>query len=184
VAWYWVPEYVLGCLIVGYLASCMVLLLPQHLRSGRAWRVGGNVATVCVVAVGTIYVFIDASRCRPNNMLLISAGLWAREHLPADRLFARYDAGYFRFFSQRDTVALNGLVSDVQTMRDSRERRFNRIVDRFGVDYLVVSLTDAQISAIPRGGLLWQADYRSRGYPVDNKWLCIVDRHIYTPFED
>lgn len=183
VPWYWVPEYVLFSIITGYFVACAVRRFPKQWRSSRAWGNAGYAATLGIAAVGTLYVFVDAARLHKDNTTNLVNALWAKEHIPSDRLYAMYDSGIFSFFSQFNTVPLNGLISDVQTMLESKDRRYNDIMKRFNVDYLVVNLDDEQVAEIPSGGVLHKADRKFDYGPHRDQRLCIVDRRIYSPFE-
>jgi hypothetical protein len=96
-------------------------------------------------------------------------------------LFGMYDSGIFSYLSQRNTVPLNGLISDEQTMLASLHRQYDKILKRFGIDYVVGYLTDDEIRAQPQGAVLFRSSrpythFRNRG-----KHLCIVDIRRYAP---
>jgi len=183
VPWYWVSEYVLFCIVAGYVAACVILLLPDHLRSSRGWRGIGHAAVVGVAALGTLYVLVDSTRNTEQSMLSLKTALWAKANLPSDRLCAMYDSGKFSFFSQLNTVPLNGLISDERTMLESQDRCYNGIMDRLNVDYLVTYLRDEQVAAVPSGGLVYKADHKFTKGVFQNTWLCILDWRVYSPHE-
>jgi len=181
--WYWVPEYVLFCIVAGYLAACIVLLLPERLRALRTSRIAGAAVTVVVTILGTLYIYVDSVRVHDVNMVTIENALWAKTHIPSDRLFAMYDSGVFSYFSQFDTIPLNGLISDRKTMLESLAGFRNKIMERFDVDYLVYYLNDEQLAAIPPNGLVHKSDQKISKGTFKDRWLCIVDCRIYSPYE-
>lgn len=184
VPWYWVPEYVLFFILAAYLVSCFIFLLPTRLRTPLRATVARWVCVVVLLGLGTAYVVMDAQRSREENTLTMEAADWAREHLPPSSVYAMYDSGCFSYVSQRDTVSLNGLISDKQTMEESRAKRYNAIMDRLGVDYLVVYLLDKEIAAAPREAFLYQSPKKIErlSSPHGNRRLCILDWRKYSPY--
>lgn len=174
VPWYWVPEYVLFCIMSGYFIACMAFLLPERLTLLRGWRLGCSAMIIILVALGTIYIRLDAARA---NTIPEEHALWAKANLSSDKLYAMYDPGVFSYITQFDTIPLNGLIADKQTMLDSYDLAYNKIMERFDVDYLVVYLSDDRFAKIPPNALIHKQQ------ALYDDWLCIIDRRIYSPFD-
>lgn len=191
VPWYWVPEFVLGCLIVGYGVGGAATWLKNQLAArrpalGRLFESASMVAPVLALllaAGGTMYVVRDAARQRPDGELLMAAGAWANEHLPADAVCAMYDSGYFSYFSQRDTIGLNGLIADGWTMKQSEGKHFNAILDRFGVGYVAIFLNDRELEPIPLAARVYVSPRRIQTGYHRGRHLCIIDRRIRSPYQ-
>jgi hypothetical protein len=65
------------------------------------------------------------------------AAAWAREHTPADAVFAMSDCGHFAFFSMRRVINLDGLVNNMDFQRALAERRLDRYLRANRVEFLV-----------------------------------------------
>jgi hypothetical protein len=189
VPWYWVPEYILFCILGGFICGSTFLII-LHILGASKWERTINVATTLIlISFGYLYLLVDSGYTDKTNLnnaghKTFQAALWAKSNIAPEKLCAMYDSGVFSYFSQLDTVPLNGLISDKETMFMSLERRFNAIMQRFGVDYLVAWLNDEQVSSIPKGGLLYISDKKvPHSSSRKEDWLCIVDRKIYQPFD-
>jgi hypothetical protein len=67
-----------------------------------------------------------------------NAAVWAREHTPADTIFAMRDAGHFAFFSERRVINLDGLVNNLDYQRAIAAQRVGHYLRANHVQYLVL----------------------------------------------
>jgi hypothetical protein len=65
------------------------------------------------------------------------AAVWAREHTPADAVFAMSDCGDFAFFSTRRVINLDGLANDMDFQRTLAQQHLRRYLRENHVDFLV-----------------------------------------------
>lgn len=179
--WYWVPEYALVCLAIGYLVAAMAPSLAIRVPA-LADRLAPWIALVTVAALGTNYVIKDAHRDQALNRVPLEHARWAGDHLPPQTVCAMYDSGVFSYFSGLRTVPLNGLIADRRVMEDARDRRFNLIMKRLQVDCLVAYLSSQQIAAVPSRALIHRSARQIAGGHFKGEWLAIVDPRIHSPY--
>ncbi|MEO1338613.1 MAG: hypothetical protein AAFV29_23420, partial [Myxococcota bacterium] len=137
VSWYWVPEYILACLLIGYLADVGRAVVPSAIRHHIAVRFAAVVLLLLALVMGGRYIVDDSDKWRPEHMITIDLAQWAKANLPPDRHYAMYDSGAFSYFSGLKTISLNGLIGDRWMMERARAGDFEAIMSRYNVLYLV-----------------------------------------------
>ncbi len=158
VKWYWVPEYVLTALTVGFAVTLLVRFTGMRLME-RPALLFSSVAVLFVA--GCVYLVKDAAAYQQTNRIGHHTALWVRDNVPSDKLFAMHDSGIFAYFSERDVIPLNGLITDRDTMEMLRRGRYREVIDKFNVDF-VVRLLNADLE-IPREIILYQSKTLPRG---------------------
>jgi hypothetical protein len=153
VPWYWVPEYVLASLFAGIVAGVLTGFLPW---SGPGKRILTYGIVLVLGIPGGLYLYSDAVRYQESNQIIYRAALWASENVPDNRLFAMTDSGVFAYFSNRDVIPMNGLITDMETMEKIREGRYFDVLNQYEVDYLVDLVDEKQ--ALPTHIVLYQSD--------------------------
>lgn len=134
VPWYWVPEYLLVAVAVGNIITLLVELFQLKWVERRSVVYG--VAIVLFVG-GCIYLVKDAAAFQRTNQIQYQTAIWARDNVSEDKLFAMVDSGIFAYFSERDVIPLNGLITDTATMEQLSRKRYKEVMERFHVDYYV-----------------------------------------------
>lgn len=134
VPWYWVPDYVLAALAVGIVLTSVTRQLRKDPFSGPKALFA---LTAVVFVVGCVYLIEDATSNRISNLIEYRTAIWVRDNIPEDKLLAMHDSGVLAYFSERDVIPLNGLITDRPTMEKLRRGRYREVLDQFGVDYYV-----------------------------------------------
>jgi hypothetical protein len=93
------------------------------------------------VAVGLVFALAAQAvsiRARAGRHLDASraVAVWARDHLPADAVYAMTDAGVFAYFSGRTTVNLDGLINNFRYQEYLRAGRLQDYLADKSVDYV------------------------------------------------
>ena len=158
VPWYLVPDYVLYSLLAAVGVSVVARAAPYRLPSPGLAVIP---VLVLVLIAGSFNIRRDAELVKNTNIILRDAGLWARENLPPDSTAAMYDSGYFSYFSEIDTVSLNGLVTDFDTMTQLVDGDRSGVIQRLGVEYLVLLVQEDVENVIPGNKVV----YTSRVFP-------------------
>jgi hypothetical protein len=180
VPWYWVPEFVLACVLVGVVVGWAEALALRHWPALRRPLVGA-LASVAALGVGLAYIHGDASRDRESTAPILRHVRAAASLLPPDAICAANDAGRFGYFSGLRTVALSGLIGDERTMLDSFHDRKNAILRRSGVQCLMWYLTDQELAAVPREAILQRTELPRHD---QGRWLVTLDPRVWTPYRD
>lgn len=175
--WYWVPEYLCVAILLGWTAAQVQVRFRSLLAPSPLRRI---VAACAVVLLGVTFVYRDGQRDRANNVAAFDNALWARDHLAADKLFAMYDSGLFSYFSQRDTIGINGLIGDETLMRMALAHDFTGMLERFHVDYLV-TYVPANMEIPPAAIVRELPASAVSGYHSGHR-LMILDRRHFGPY--
>lgn len=64
------------------------------------------------------------------------AAIWARDHTPPDSVFGMTDAGYFAYFSRRNTVNLDGLINGYEYQAALANGTLDPYFARCGITYV------------------------------------------------
>jgi hypothetical protein len=171
VSWYWVPETVLVCLCVALSAALPLRLLARAWRPQR-WLI--YPAGLSLFIAGCVYQHRDAARLRDANLVAYRAALWAEKHIAQDRLFAMVDSGVFAFFSGRDVLPLNGLITDRATMEKIRSGRTAEVLNDFSVDYVVDYVAEG---SVPPAAVVYESETVPDG-TFAGKRLTILDLRL------
>src|SRR6185436_13354616 len=84
------------------------------------------------------------------NIHSYEVAIWARDNLkPNNPRFGMYDPGVFRFVSEFDTVALNGLAGDKETMDLALRLDYQAMIRRYQLDYIVEFIPEKSNSEFP-----------------------------------
>jgi hypothetical protein len=158
VPWYWVPEYVLAAIVAGI----AVTLVTRELRGGLFSKPKVvYTVTAIVFMAGCVYLVKDASANQYSNLIAYRTAIWVRDNTPEDTLLAMHDSGVLAYFSERDVIPLNGLITDRPTMEKLRRGEYREVLDQFSVDYYV-RLMD-QNTDVPERILVYRSDTLDRG---------------------
>ncbi len=134
VPWYWVPEYVLAAVIAGIVVTSII----RRFRADPISRPKVQFAVTAVLfVVGCVYLLKDASANQHSQLTAYRTAIWVRDNIPEDKLLAMHDSGILAYFSERDVIPLNGLITDRPTMEKLRRGQYLEVLDQFSVDYYV-----------------------------------------------
>lgn len=75
---------------------------------------------------------------RKGRVELIKTAEYVRNNFAIDFRFAMGDPGIFRYISQRKTIALNGLIGDMELAGLVKMEKYKEIVKKYGIDYFVL----------------------------------------------
>jgi hypothetical protein len=116
-------------------AAAAMAWLP---RSGVAGALVGLLVGLSVVSRSVDLAGAYAVSVKNIQQLHVTAGLWMREHLPADAVVAVNDVGAIAYFSERRILDLEGLVSpEVLPYRGHADRGL-RVVTDFRPDFIAI----------------------------------------------
>ena len=132
--WYFVPYRLFGVVAV-------TGLLDRALRSTAIVETpalyGVMAAILCVGLVVRDQGRDNFPRNGDWHTPVYGAALWAREHTPADAVFAMSDCGHFAFFSRRRVINLDGLVNNMAFQHILARHQLGRYLRENRVDFLV-----------------------------------------------
>jgi len=155
VPWYLVPDYVMGSLLVAIGLTLMTRAIRINVPAHNYVL---SVVLSLLLVVGSLNLVRDARLTRNDNMILYNAGQWAKDHLPPDATAAMYDSGYFSYFSGLDTVAMNGLATDFETMNQIVDGDDAGVLRRLGVEYFVTIMSDGDTEMFPPGSVIYSSN--------------------------
>jgi hypothetical protein len=132
--WYFVPYRLFAVVAV---SGLLEVASRSAVMVARPSLFGLTAATLCVGVVAR-----DQTRdAFPLNgewhTPVYAAAVWAREHTPADAVFAMSDCGHFAFFSTRRVINLDGLVNNMDFQRTLTQHRLGQYLRDNHVAFLV-----------------------------------------------
>lgn len=150
VSWYWVPEYLAASLCIGFGITYM---------SGRVWRwrphwVLNTVLAGALFLSGMGFVLREAYSEAPSRAALFEMASWAKGNISSKTLCGMYDSGIFSYFSELNTIALNGLIGDRQLMLEASERRYGDTIRRYQLECLVQHFSADELARVEPASIL------------------------------
>ena len=130
-AWYMLPGIVFGGLILG---ACTpdVKVMERRLIP----------AVIVILVLIQVWTYTSYVASKKMTFAKLEVANFIRSHLPEHIRGSMYDAGIVSYFSQRDFVALNGLIGDFEMAELARNKRMKRLAEKYGVNYLVIDILD------------------------------------------
>jgi hypothetical protein len=164
--------------VVIMMAGVVEGALRSSALHNRAWLYWGTIAILLMVSGRKELARNSAPLDHFWHVASYTAALWAREHTPADTIFAMRDAGHFAFFSERRVINLDGLVNDMAFQRVIAERRVGQYLHENHVQYLV-------LHALPGREDVVRGDYDSVALNyVSHKFGVVSDDVIVRPRDE
>lgn len=114
------------------LLSCGWLL--SRLESRARWLAAGLSVLVLLVSCAML-VFSLALKTKQHGNWYIAAE-WARNNTAPDSIFGMTDAGYFSYFSRRNTVNLDGLINGYEYQEALLGSALETYFRKCGIDYV------------------------------------------------
>ena len=163
--WYYLPVILIGILILGQIFSAL-------LKKGTAL---GRIAAGAIMALGALGVFLGyfLFLYPPANSvfkLQDEVTAWIKQNTPENSLLASWSSGAVAYFSNRQTVNLDGLVNSPDYFFNYRVKgRRDEFIKNMGVDYIVVyydydaPAPIAKFSFPTTAVVQLKADYRGAG---------------------
>lgn len=145
VPWYWVPEYILFFILSGVTISLTIRFLHWEKIEQSLWLYS---ITVGIFIIGCVYLIHDNQGIQKTNAISYDSAIWVSQNIPNEKLFAMYDSGTLSYFSTRDVIPLNGLITDRETMEKLLDGKYFEVMNQFDVDYLV-TYVDKKVSLPP-----------------------------------
>ncbi|MCP4231674.1 MAG: hypothetical protein GY771_16210 [bacterium] len=128
--------FLLPIIILGVIT--VFIALREEIKFGKKRRVFALVmfALAIPVAVGT-QIYSMGRREMGMTIRVYETAIWAKENTPDDAVFAMKDCGVFGYYSERDTINLDGLVNDLDYQEYLRDGKLEEYLELNGVDYFV-----------------------------------------------
>jgi hypothetical protein len=128
--------FLLPAIILGVIT--VFIALREEIGFGKKRRIFAFVmfALAIPVAVGT-QIYSLGRREMGMTIRVYETAIWAKENTPGDAIFAMKDCGVFGYYSERDTINLDGLVNDLDYQEYLRDGRLEEYIEINGVDYFV-----------------------------------------------
>jgi hypothetical protein len=130
-AWYMMPVIVLGGLILGACAPDVKIMKLRLIPS-----------VIVMLVLLQFWIYPSYVERKKITFAKIEVANFIRNHLPENIRGSMYDAGIVSYFSQRDFVALNGLIGDFELAELTKNKRRKRLAEKYGVDYLIMDTID------------------------------------------
>jgi hypothetical protein len=165
-AWHFVLYPLFAVLTFGGVFDALLRWRVVHARPAVYWL---GIAIVAVIGARREYQRDAFPLDHIWHVASYNAAVWAREHTPADTVFAMRDAGHFAFFSERRVINLDGLVNDLDYQREIAAQRVGQYLRANHVEYLV-------LHALPGRGDVLRGDYDSLALNyVSHKYNVVSD---------
>jgi len=128
--------FLLPAIILGVIT--VFIALREEIEFGKKRRVFAFIMflSAFVVAAGT-QVYSLKRREMGMTIRIYETAVWAKENTPEDAIFAMKDSGVFGYYSERNTINLDGLVNDLDYQEYLRGGRLEEYLEMNGVDYFV-----------------------------------------------
>ena len=128
-AWYMVPEIVLGGLILGACTPDVKIMKQRLIPS-----------VIVMLVLFQIWIYPLYMERKKMTFVKLEVANFIRSHLPENIHGSMYDAGIVSYFSQRDFVALNGLIGDFEMAKLAKNKRMKLLAEKYGISYLVIDI--------------------------------------------
>ena len=184
-AWYFVPAYLMGVLVVParcYVAVWFVrrFLGPEHRRASRL--VSSGVVTVGAVFLfgaadfGASFRFVDSARdseLREWEVSSYTTTLVMNRMLPEDSVVGSWSSGVMGYFSRFPVVNLDGLVNSWEFLRARKEGNEGAHRQRYGITHLADINIDSstQLHGVTFSQLFEAAPLDGRGVFQFEIWM-------------
>lgn len=157
VNWYQYTEYLTAFLFISTAVAAAATWVRHH--QSRTFYEWIPWATITFAVLGVLFGY--APRTLPVSIHVRSyeTAVWARAHLePRSLRFGMIDPGIFRFVSEFNTVALNGLAGDRETMELANRGDTKGMIRRHNIDYIVSFIASDKVSEIPSKDAVFASD--------------------------
>jgi len=129
--WYYIPLLILFF----FLPAGIILKLSTRSRvlfSSLVLVVG------LVLALGGYYLYLSSSATSIFKLHRQTID-WIKRHIPKESLLGAYSAGYIVYFTERDTVNLDGLVNSPEYFFKYRiQGKRDEFIKKIGIDYILM----------------------------------------------
>jgi len=129
--WYIVPEIVFGGLILGACNPDVKIMKRRLIPS-----------VIVMLVLVQVWIYPSYVERKKMTFAKLEVANFIRSHLPEHIRGSMYDSGIVSYFSQRDFVALNGLIGDFEMAELAKNKRMKLLAEKYGVDYLVIDILD------------------------------------------
>ena len=137
-AWYWVPELVVISLIAGITVSDVEIYKLKVLP-----------LAVIILLIGQAFFYPHFVKRKTMTWAKLEVAEYIGKNLPTDIMYAMYDPGVVSYFSQRNFIALNGLVGDFKLAAMIRNGDYRDVIDKYSVKVLVLDVPETILARIP-----------------------------------
>ncbi len=171
VPWYLVPETVLLMIAVALGVHAVI----RRIREGFVIHASVVVGFVILTTAGFAYLISDASSARTANSVTYETALWAKENRPTDSRLAMYDSGIVSYISGRDTLSVNGLATDFETMEALSSGGVWEVFEQFKIGYLVQIMPLSAIDHLPGDAVLFRSEPFPVGHVYSGQIIYVMD---------
>ncbi len=128
--------FLLPAIILGVIT--VFIALREEIRFGKKRRIFALImfGLAVIAALGT-QAYSLRRREMGMTIRVYETALWAKENTPEDSVFAMKDCGVFGYYSERNTINLDGLVNDLDYQEYLRGGRLEEYLELNQVDYFV-----------------------------------------------
>lgn len=117
--WYWAPEMVAAVIVCGGVGQ----LIYDWMRGSMVPKivsVAGSAFFLAVSVFSLVFFFGNVDRYRAS-LECHKAGLWLHHNTPEDAVIGCWDAGKVGYFSERNVLNLDGLVSSFEYLENYKK---------------------------------------------------------------
>jgi hypothetical protein len=144
--WYRLPALVVAAFFIFYILDTIHKSANYFFPGIMKWS-----PALLLILTSPLFVFrfIDTHLSNEDDFpySLRVATQWVKSNTPEDAVFALKDTGFFSYFSERNTINLDGLVNSPDYYHDIIEHGLPKHLQNLGVDFFVhQSLADADQS--------------------------------------
>jgi hypothetical protein len=149
--WYFVPVVLwLLVLFCAVAADLLCLAWAERREANPDVAPLRAIAPIAVLLMGALGLAaavghsLGAAGVHHSRMANAEAGRWVSSHLPADAVLGSWDAGVVAYFTTQRVVNLDGVVNSVAYKEALRAGTAGRLVDQWGVTWLINHSSDPQ----------------------------------------
>ncbi|MBI4963113.1 MAG: hypothetical protein HY913_07550 [Desulfomonile tiedjei] len=137
-AWYWVPELVAISLIAG-------VTIPDT----KIYKVKALPLVIIILLIGQAFFYPHFVKRKTMTKAKLEVAEYINKNLPANVMYAMYDSGIVSYFSQRNFIALNGLIGDFKLAAMIKQGDYRDVIDEYSVRFIVLDVPEPMLQSMP-----------------------------------